>query len=95
MQNKTKVRRVSPPYPGMMANLGKSVTVFHIGKHEFSWAVLPHRGHFLQSHVPIAAYLFNSSLHGAPQPNSSTRLMMQVAHLTSPLQCDAFLKVAR
>jgi len=33
------------------------------GKHEFSWAVLPHRGHFLQSHVPIAAYLFNSPLH--------------------------------
>ncbi len=34
------------------------------GKHEFSWAVLPHRGHFLQSSVPIAAYLFNSPLHG-------------------------------
>ncbi|KAI9508062.1 glycosyl hydrolases family 38 N-terminal domain-containing protein [Russula earlei] len=33
------------------------------GKHEFSWAVLPHRGHFLQSYVPIAAYLFNSPLH--------------------------------
>ncbi|KAI9449033.1 glycosyl hydrolases family 38 N-terminal domain-containing protein [Lactarius psammicola] len=33
------------------------------GKHEFSWAVLPHRGHFLQSSVPIAAYLFNSPLH--------------------------------
>jgi alpha-mannosidase len=41
------------------------------GKHEFSWAVMPHRGHFLQSHVPIAAYLFNSPLHGtfpAPPP---------------------------
>ena len=35
-----------------------------LGKHEFSWAVLPHRGHFLESHVPIAAYLFNSPLHG-------------------------------
>ncbi|KAI0293181.1 glycosyl hydrolases family 38 N-terminal domain-containing protein [Multifurca ochricompacta] len=33
------------------------------GKHEFSWGVLPHRGHFLQSFVPIAAYLFNSPLH--------------------------------
>ncbi|KAI0287851.1 glycoside hydrolase family 38 protein [Russula brevipes] len=33
------------------------------GKHEFSWAVLPHRGHFLQAHVPVAAYLFNSPLH--------------------------------
>ncbi|THH05654.1 hypothetical protein EW145_g4638 [Phellinidium pouzarii] len=33
------------------------------GKHEFSWAVLPHIGHFLQSDVPHAAYLFNSPLH--------------------------------
>ncbi|KAL5496105.1 AMS1 [Sanghuangporus vaninii] len=33
------------------------------GQHEFSWAVLPHIGHFLQSDVPQAAYLFNSPLH--------------------------------
>ncbi|KAI0270408.1 alpha-mannosidase [Gloeopeniophorella convolvens] len=33
------------------------------GKHEFSWAVYPHEGHFLESDVPIAAYLFNSPLH--------------------------------
>ncbi|EKM52905.1 glycoside hydrolase family 38 protein, partial [Phanerochaete carnosa HHB-10118-sp] len=33
------------------------------GKHEFSWAVLPHEGSFLESDVPIAAYLFNSPLH--------------------------------
>ncbi|KAH9942858.1 glycosyl hydrolases family 38 N-terminal domain-containing protein [Amylocystis lapponica] len=33
------------------------------GVHEFSWAVMPHVGHFLQSDVPIAAYLFNSPLH--------------------------------
>ncbi|KAI0319402.1 glycoside hydrolase family 38 protein [Amylostereum chailletii] len=33
------------------------------GKHEFSWAVLPHEGHFLESDVPIAGYLFNSPLH--------------------------------
>lgn len=33
------------------------------GVHEFSWAVLPHAGHFLQSDVPQAAYLFNSPLH--------------------------------
>jgi alpha-mannosidase len=39
------------------------------GKHEFSWAVLPHRGHFLESHVPIAAYLFNSPLHVRGVPN--------------------------
>lgn len=35
----------------------------HSGMHEFSWAVLPHVGHFLQSDVPQAAYLFNSPLH--------------------------------
>ncbi|KAH7105393.1 glycosyl hydrolases family 38 N-terminal domain-containing protein [Auriculariales sp. MPI-PUGE-AT-0066] len=33
------------------------------GVHEFSWAILPHEGHFLQSDVPAAAYLFNSPLH--------------------------------
>ncbi|KAF7428479.1 Glycoside hydrolase, 38 vacuolar alpha mannosidase [Pleurotus ostreatus] len=33
------------------------------GKHEFSWAVLPHEGHFLESDVPMAAYLFNSPLY--------------------------------
>ncbi|KAI0654605.1 galactose mutarotase-like domain-containing protein [Cubamyces menziesii] len=33
------------------------------GKHEFSWAVLPHQGHFLESNVPIAGILFNSPLH--------------------------------
>ncbi|KAF5362894.1 hypothetical protein D9758_007045 [Tetrapyrgos nigripes] len=34
------------------------------GKHEFSWAVMPHEGHFLQSDVPMAAYIFNSPLYG-------------------------------
>ncbi|KAI0742249.1 glycoside hydrolase family 38 protein [Daedaleopsis nitida] len=33
------------------------------GKHEFSWAVMPHQGSFLESDVPIAAILFNSPLH--------------------------------
>ncbi|KII92975.1 glycoside hydrolase family 38 protein [Plicaturopsis crispa FD-325 SS-3] len=33
------------------------------GKHNFSWAVLPHQGHFLESDVPVAAYLFNSPIH--------------------------------
>jgi len=33
------------------------------GKHEFSWAVLQHEGHFLQSDVPIAGYLYNSPVH--------------------------------
>ncbi|KIJ61767.1 glycoside hydrolase family 38 protein [Hydnomerulius pinastri MD-312] len=33
------------------------------GKHEFSWAVMPHVGSFLESDVPMAAYIFNSPLH--------------------------------
>ncbi|KAJ6546194.1 glycoside hydrolase family 38 protein [Mycena vulgaris] len=33
------------------------------GEHTFSWAVMPHKGHFLESDVPVAAYLFNSQLH--------------------------------
>ncbi|KIL60738.1 glycoside hydrolase family 38 protein [Amanita muscaria Koide BX008] len=32
------------------------------GEHNFSWAVLPHEGFFLESDVPVAAYLFNSPL---------------------------------
>jgi alpha-mannosidase len=43
--------------------------------HEFSWAVYPHQGHFIQSDVPVAAYLFNSPLHGAPD----------FSHFTAPL----------
>ncbi|KAJ7652628.1 galactose mutarotase-like domain-containing protein [Mycena rosella] len=34
------------------------------GEHTFSWAVMPHEGHFLESDVPVAAYLFNSPIHG-------------------------------
>jgi alpha-mannosidase len=37
---------------------------FVTGEHKFSWAVLPHQGHFLESDVPMAGYLFNSPLHG-------------------------------
>ena len=33
------------------------------GKHEFSWAVMPHVGSFLESDVPEVAYIFNSPLH--------------------------------
>ncbi|GJJ13977.1 hypothetical protein Clacol_008234 [Clathrus columnatus] len=32
------------------------------GKHQFSWAVYPHKGSFLESDVPMAAYVFNSPL---------------------------------
>ncbi|TRM58025.1 glycoside hydrolase family 38 protein [Schizophyllum amplum] len=33
------------------------------GKHSFSWAVMPHKGHFIQSDVPMAGFLFNSPLY--------------------------------
>ncbi|KAK7035350.1 Glycoside hydrolase, 38 vacuolar alpha mannosidase [Paramarasmius palmivorus] len=33
------------------------------GKHEFSWAVMPHLGHFLQSDVPVAGVQFNINNH--------------------------------
>ncbi|KAI0041688.1 glycoside hydrolase family 38 protein [Auriscalpium vulgare] len=45
------------------------------GKHEFSWAVLPHEGHFLQSDVPIAAYLFNSPVHVRFMPEGGLPLV--------------------
>ncbi|KAH7922134.1 glycoside hydrolase family 38 protein [Leucogyrophana mollusca] len=41
------------------------------GPHEFSWAVMPHVGHFLESDVPIAAYIFNSPLHVRYVPGGS------------------------
>lgn len=33
------------------------------GNHEFSWAVMPHVGSFLESDVPMAAFIYNSPLH--------------------------------
>ncbi|KAI4519924.1 glycoside hydrolase family 38 protein [Schizophyllum commune Loenen D] len=33
------------------------------GKHAFSFAVMPHKGHFIQSDVPQAGFLFNSPLY--------------------------------
>ena len=36
-----------------------------LGEHRFSWAVMPHEGHFLDSDVPIAGYLYNSPLRGS------------------------------
>lgn len=33
------------------------------GHHSISWAVMPHKGHFMESDVVQAAYLFNSPLH--------------------------------
>ncbi|KAJ7639802.1 glycoside hydrolase family 38 protein [Mycena polygramma] len=44
------------------------------GEHSFSWAVMPHKGHFLESDVPTAAYLFNSPLYiRALGPGASAR----------------------
>ena len=34
------------------------------GEHRFSWAVMPHEGHFLESDVPVAGQLYNSPLRG-------------------------------
>ncbi|KAK7027819.1 glycoside hydrolase family 38 protein [Favolaschia claudopus] len=44
------------------------------GEHTFSWAVLPHKGHFLESDVPTAAYLFNSPLYRKPPTSPSVLL---------------------
>ncbi|KIM65521.1 glycoside hydrolase family 38 protein [Scleroderma citrinum Foug A] len=46
------------------------------GTHEFSWAVMPHVGSFLESDVPQAAYIFNSPLHsvrGVPHGASGVK----------------------
>ncbi|PPQ95115.1 hypothetical protein CVT25_011658 [Psilocybe cyanescens] len=49
------------------------------GEHNFSWAVMPHEGHFLESDVPIAGYLYNSPLRvrclppGAPDVVSALK----------------------
>ncbi|KAG8964143.1 Glycoside hydrolase, 38 vacuolar alpha mannosidase [Tulasnella sp. 408] len=32
------------------------------GEHQFSWAILPHKGHFFESDVAKAAYAFNSPI---------------------------------
>ena len=37
---------------------------FFPGEHRFSWAVMPHEGHFLESDVPVAGQLYNSPLRG-------------------------------
>ncbi|KAF9235409.1 glycoside hydrolase family 38 protein [Melanogaster broomeanus] len=42
-----------------------------VGEHEFSWAVMPHVGSFLESDVPMVAYIFNSSLHLRAVPQTA------------------------
>ncbi|KDR78195.1 hypothetical protein GALMADRAFT_245234 [Galerina marginata CBS 339.88] len=54
------------------------------GQHHFSWAVMPHEGHFLESDVPVAAYLYNSPLRvrclppGAPDFTSTLKSPFKV-----------------
>ncbi|KAG5643659.1 hypothetical protein DXG03_000539 [Asterophora parasitica] len=55
------------------------------GEHKFSWAVLPHEGHFLESDVPIAAYLYNSPLRVRYMPKDGDALM---STLGSPFFVD-------
>ncbi|KAI0071984.1 hypothetical protein K474DRAFT_1668357 [Panus rudis PR-1116 ss-1] len=52
-----------------------------IGTHEFSWAVLPHEGHFLQSDVPMAAYLFNSPVYVRSIQNEEAKSLVQAKPL--------------
>ncbi|KAG6862107.1 hypothetical protein C0995_005917 [Termitomyces sp. Mi166 len=47
-----------------------------VGEHKFSWAVMPHEGHFLESDVPIAAYLYNSPLRVRYIPHDGDTTMM-------------------
>ncbi|KAJ7872234.1 hypothetical protein B0H13DRAFT_2349520 [Mycena leptocephala] len=53
------------------------------GEHKFSWAAMPHKGHFLESDVPTAAYLFNSPLYIAltTQPVSNTLTLLVLRSL--------------
>ena len=53
------------------------------GLHDFSWAVLPHVGHFLESDVPIAAYLYNSPLHRTLLPAQTLLLNLESHSHTS------------
>ncbi|OJA11450.1 hypothetical protein AZE42_08844 [Rhizopogon vesiculosus] len=41
------------------------------GRHEFSWAVMPHVGSFLESDVPVAGFIYNSPLHVRTVPGQS------------------------
>ncbi|KAG2052533.1 glycoside hydrolase family 38 protein [Suillus hirtellus] len=49
------------------------------GRHEFSWAVMPHAGSFLESDVPIAAFIYNSPLHVRTVPGN------HAGHVVPPL----------
>ncbi|KAG6918486.1 hypothetical protein DXG01_014113 [Tephrocybe rancida] len=55
------------------------------GEHKFSWAVMPHEGHFLESDVPVAAYLYNSPVRVryVPKDGDST-----ISNLGSPFTIE-------
>ncbi|RDB17533.1 Alpha-mannosidase [Hypsizygus marmoreus] len=55
------------------------------GEHHFSWAVMPHEGHFLESDVPMAAYLFNSPIRVRCVPSNGDAAM---ASLDSPFTIE-------
>jgi len=54
------------------------------GEHQFSWAVMPHVGHFLESDVPIAAQIFNSPLHVRYLPVTSDSPLVTAIHVPLP-----------
>jgi alpha-mannosidase len=54
------------------------------GFHEFSFAVLPHRGSFNESYVPVAGWLFNTPLHLRRIPTGSD-LMKSFDELPNPI----------
>jgi len=54
------------------------------GEHKFSWAVLPHVGHFMESDVPIAAHIFNSPLHVRYFPITSDSPLLTAIRLPLP-----------
>ncbi|KAL4246947.1 glycosyl hydrolase 38 family protein [Abortiporus biennis] len=68
-----------------------------IGKHEFSWAVMPHEGHFLESDVPIAAFLFNSPVHVryVPEETMANHLFNMKPPLTIEGARNVFLETVK
>jgi len=55
-----------------------------VGEHHFSWRILPHEGHLLESDVPVAGYLYNSLLRGLFLA-SKTRFLRLTDHV--PVRC--------
>jgi alpha-mannosidase len=65
--------------------------ILFAGQHEFSWAILPHKGHFLESDVPIAGYLFNSPMYCIYRRFPASTLTLTnflVRHANTELLCS-------